>query len=217
MLQTHHLIIPKTARYHTLGTFSAETQQIWFVCHGYGQPAASLIKYFNCLDQNKHYIVAPEGLSRFYWNGFGGKPVPSWMTSEDRENEIKDYLNYLNSLYFQTLKQVPNWQGKINILGFSQGVATVSRWVANDVVKVNRLICWAGHLAHDIDWTVAHQVYKKLEQCWTVFGTEDQFINEAGRAKICQCLVEHQIPFEQIVFTGKHQMNQTILKKIAEE
>ena len=82
---SHHLSVEKTARYFTMGEGKANCQYLWIVLHGYGQLASSVIKRFKTLDPDKHFVLAPEGLSRFYWGeGFGGKAVASWMTSEDR-------------------------------------------------------------------------------------------------------------------------------------
>ena len=37
-----HIKVERTARYFTLGELNEHTEQIWFVCHGYGQ----LAEYF---------------------------------------------------------------------------------------------------------------------------------------------------------------------------
>src|SRR5690606_573220 len=35
-MREHHITVPRTARYHTLGRSGPELEQLWFVCHGYG-------------------------------------------------------------------------------------------------------------------------------------------------------------------------------------
>ncbi|MEZ4763957.1 MAG: hypothetical protein R3C26_12480 [Calditrichia bacterium] len=37
-------------------------------------------------------------MSRFYLQSTNGRIGATWMTREDRENEIADYLAYLNNL-----------------------------------------------------------------------------------------------------------------------
>jgi hypothetical protein len=44
-------------------------------------------------------IIAPEGLSRFYRKGFSGDVVASWMTKDDRLDDMEDYVRYLNDLH----------------------------------------------------------------------------------------------------------------------
>ena len=70
------------------------------------------------------------------------------MTSEDRLDEINDYVNYLDSLV-EDLHLPANV--KIGILGFSQGVATASRWVAKGRVKPGHVILYAGVFPPDLD------------------------------------------------------------------
>ncbi|MEL6276926.1 MAG: phospholipase, partial [Bacteroidota bacterium] len=80
----HRLPVQRTAHFYTLGEPSANVKRMWFACHGYGQLASTFIRKFDQLAGAEDYVVAPEGLSRFYWQGFTGKVVASWMTSADR-------------------------------------------------------------------------------------------------------------------------------------
>ncbi|NJL13531.1 MAG: hypothetical protein HC913_11350 [Microscillaceae bacterium] len=102
-MQTHYLSVQKTARFATLHELTDQTRHIWFVCHGYGQLAPYFIQKFAVLPPESHFVVAPEALSRFYMDGFSGKVGATWMTREDRELEIKDYLAYLNQVYKQVI------------------------------------------------------------------------------------------------------------------
>ena len=97
-MQEHHLEVKRTARYFTLGTLDENTEQIWFVLHGYGQLAQFFIKKFSVLDDGKTFLVAPEALSRFYLEGVTGRVGATWMTREERSNEVADYVFYLNQL-----------------------------------------------------------------------------------------------------------------------
>src|SRR5690554_4646496 len=136
---SNQLSVSKTARYYTAGTLDKKTKTIWFVCHGYGQLAKYFIQNFKVLDNGENFIVAPEALSRFYLQGFSGRVGATWMTKEDRENDIKDYNAYLSTLYKKVMKDIPLENVKINILGFSQGVSTVCRWVVSEKIKFDKL------------------------------------------------------------------------------
>ena len=102
---THHLSVPRTARYHVLGAMSQGLREIWIVCHGYGQLAARFLSWFAPLDDGTRLIVAPEALSRFYLDDRPGaihtesRVGATWMTREDREHEITDYVRYLDVLH----------------------------------------------------------------------------------------------------------------------
>jgi len=215
-INEHHLNVTRTARYYTYGELSPKTRHIWFVCHGYGQSAARFIRSFRCLPADTHYVVAPEALSRFYWNGFTGPIVASWMTAEDRLNEIKDYTNYLDQLYQQIVEVLPTNNYTINVLGFSQGATTVSRWIGQGQAKPNRVLFWAGAIAHDLDWAVAN---KKLQQTelYLCIGTNDEIIKAPQIEAQKQLLQKQQVPFKLTLFDGKHAIHQpTLLALLAD-
>jgi predicted esterase len=128
----HHFTVARTARYEQLGEPSAATHQLWLVAHGYGQLAEYFIRHFKSVhaaDPEGTVVVAPEALSRFYLAGNEGRVGASWMTTADRQAEIADQSAYLNALLAQLLAACPP-DVRVTVLGFSQGTATVSRWLA---------------------------------------------------------------------------------------
>ena len=86
----------KTFRYFTHGD-PLKANQIVYVLHGYGQLAEFFIRKFQHLSDD-YFIVAPEGMHRFYLSGSSGRVGASWMTKEERETDIQDNLNWLNAL-----------------------------------------------------------------------------------------------------------------------
>ncbi|MFL5521990.1 MAG: hypothetical protein ACJ8B6_13695, partial [Gemmatimonadales bacterium] len=60
-ITAHALIVPRTARYYTLGPTHGFPRELWFVCHGYGQLAGRFLRQFAPLDDGTRLIVAPEG------------------------------------------------------------------------------------------------------------------------------------------------------------
>ncbi len=168
------LTVPKTARYYTLGTPSESVKDLWIVCHGYGQLARYFLRHFQVLDNGQTLIVAPEALSKFYLNGFSGRVGATWMTKEDRLSEIDDQAAYLNLLLKVLLKQLPA-QVRVTVLGFSQGGATVSRWIATENPPIHRLILWAAAFPEDIDYSTSKAAFEKLPVAM-VYGTQDEFI-----------------------------------------
>ena len=79
-----------------------------------------------------------------------GRVVASWMTKDDRESEIEDYINYLNQVY-EMIKE-KNKNVKIIAFGFSQGSSTISRWISQKNYKIDceRLILWSGSFPMDV-------------------------------------------------------------------
>ncbi len=170
----------KTARYFTLGELTSDTREIWIVLHGYAQLAADFIKPFEAIATSEKFIIAPEGLNRFYAKGFGGKPAASWMTSESREEEIKDYINYLNTLC-ETLG-LQTHKAKIVLLGFSQGVATATRWLHNTSVPISKLIIYAGEVASELQNPVSPALLNR--PIIYVTGSNDKLISPEKLASV---------------------------------
>ncbi|MGZ4117744.1 MAG: alpha/beta hydrolase, partial [Bacteroidia bacterium] len=177
-MQQKNIVIPKTARYFILGEASEKIEQVWFVCHGYGQLANYFIQNFHALNDGTQLIIAPEGLHRFYWKEFSGRVVASWMTKEDRTSDIIDYVNYLDMVYAEVLAPFKGKKIKVNVLGFSQGAATAGRWMANNRSHADNLIIWAGAFPADLDFEKQKTIFNSMDNFIFVVGDDDQFINE---------------------------------------
>src|SRR3989442_9768950 len=124
-LKEHHIGVSRTARYFTLGNSSSGVGEVWFACHGYGQVASRFLEKLRVLDDGHRYLVAPEGLSRFY---LSESPTErrvgaSWMTREDRLAEIEDYVRYLDAGYAALFESLDRAGVTVHALGDSQGAS----------------------------------------------------------------------------------------------
>lgn len=207
------------ARYFKLGEINSSTKQLWFVLHGYGQLAQYFLKKFNSLEQRDICVIAPEGLSHFYLEdvstrsqGGSNRVGATWMTRENRLMDIENYIMYLTKVYETETKGVTVLP-PITLLGFSQGVATVTRWALQGKVKFNRMILWAGILPPDMDFQHGKEIFRGKEII-EVYGNQDPFIN-ADRLeemkKLCHQLeiIPHIVEYE-----GKHEINEKVLGQI---
>ena len=213
----HHFTVSRTARYQQLGTLSAHTRRVWFVCHGYGQLAAYFVRHFAFLTETDPatVVIAPEGLSRFYLNGTGGRVGASWMTRDDRLHEIEDHINFLNQLAGNVLADCPA-DVQVTVLGFSQGTATVGRWLAQAAFRPAQLILWAGSFPDDLPVATAQRLLQNLP-LYLVVGTDDEYISPAQTAAIQQQLQQLGATPQLHSFQGKHELNRAILEKLAYE
>lgn len=179
------------------------------------------IKNFQLLDNNKNYVIAPEGLNKFYKSGISNRVGATWMTSEDRLNDISDYVKYLNQLYFELLKDVEDRiktkdimkKLSINILGFSQGAATVCRWISDRKVTFDRLILWAGKFPPDMDFNKNKDILQKAK-IYLVYGNKDDFFKKNTLEIYLSELKKNLIFTEIIRFNGGHEITDQALKKI---
>ncbi len=210
----HHFQIPKTARYYTHGSFNEETTNVWVVCHGYGQLAGYFLKNFEHLDPNRHVVFAPEGLSRFYLKGFEGRIGATWMTKEDRLADIEDYVNYLDELHQEMIKPHLSNNIQYNVLGFSQGAATVSRWLTlGKHAPANNLILWAGLFPPDLPFD-HHLERLKSFNIFLVHGNEDPFMTEEKLNERKQMVEQRGISYQTKIFNGEHRVPYWALEEL---
>ncbi|MCB2376746.1 alpha/beta hydrolase [Hymenobacter sp. BT635] len=208
------LTITRSARYYQAGELGPDTRQVWFVCHGYGQLAAYFIRHFHILTQTDPaaVVIAPEGLSRFYLSGTGGRVGATWMTREDRLAEIEDYVAYLNQLADAVRNECPA-EVQFTVLGFSQGAATVSRWLARATFRPARLILWAGAFPPDVDFAVASRLLRQLP-ITLVCGDQDEFISAEDLTRQQEFIRGLGVEPEVVRFAGKHELNAAVLLRL---
>jgi predicted esterase len=212
--------VARTARYHVAGD-PAAAEEIWFVLHGYGQLAARFLSGFGSLRGagQRRAVVAPEALSRFYVEGEIGphgrdsRVGASWMTREDREREIEDYVDYLDRVAAEVLGlAAPGAPPRVVVLGFSQGSETASRWVTYGAVDPAELILWGGGLAADLDLarlgTALAAVRLRL-----VIGSEDRW--GGGRAEESEARLRLAgVESERVDYVGGHRLEEEVLARL---
>ena len=148
----HRITVPRSARYYVRG-HAEPPRQLWLACHGYGQLAADFIADFAVLPPDVR-VVAPEALNRYYLEEGNGPHTPdspvgaTWMTHVDRLVEIDDYIRYLDLVYDEVTASAGD--APVTALGFSQGVATVTRWAARTRQRVDRIVLWAAGLPPEL-------------------------------------------------------------------
>ena len=218
----HHLEVVRTARYWTLGPAGGADRgadpprDVWFVLHGYKQLARRFLRRFVPLDDGSRSIVAPEALSRFYVSQEPGRHGPSsvvgatWMTREDRENEIRDYVAYLDRLAERLLRG----DERLTVLGFSQGVATAARWVTHGGVRAARLVLWADVLPPDLDMARASRALVDTEVV-LVRGEEDRSVGAALAADERRRLADAGIAYRTLTYAGGHDIDAATLVALA--
>ncbi len=205
MSQKHNITISKTANYYSLGNIN-KAETIWFVLHGYGYLAKDFIEKFRPIINDKTLVIAPEALSRFYVKGVEGNVGASWMTKENREEEIRDYINYLKQLYAIILKQASTQTPKINIVGFSQGGATASRWLASGKINCNNFILWASVFPNDMDLGIINKV-----NTFFLYGDRDKYVTQERVKKQKILLNQSELTIKTIQYEGKHDIPEEIL------
>ena len=212
---SHHITVPRTARYLTEGEIEGASE-VWFVLHGYSMLAASFLGWFEPVARAGRLLVAPEALSRAYFEEKGARRVgASWMTKEDRDAEIEDYVRYLDLMAGRVLAGVPG-KPRIEVHGFSQGTATACRWVAFGSHPPDRLMLWSGMVPPDLPLDRYGPVLDRAD-LEMAFGSRDTFIHstevDREQARLAAAgLTPHIHRFE-----GGHRVDRATLGSLARE
>lgn len=209
--QLHQLHTRRTARYYTSGEAGPHTRWCWIVLHGYGQLAAYFIRHFETIADTHCLVAAPEGLSRFYLDGFDGRVGATWMTREGREDEIADQSVYLDKLARSLLKKCPP-DTRLCVLGFSQGVATAWRWLMNGRTSPDALILWAGKSPEEQN----ARLLRRLRDipCFVAAGDADPFITPERLNNERERLESLRPGWQFLPFEGEHSLDAGVLKAI---
>ncbi len=215
-IQTHHFQVPRTARFVTLGNLGPQTRELWFAFHGYGMLAHRFIhKFIKLVDQNPGLVVvAPEGLSRFYLGDNVFEHVgATWMTKDEREYEIEDQQTLLNPLYDRVMEDLDRKHVKVFHLGFSQGVATVWRWLDQQPhVRADGLVLWAGKPPHQGPGLKAR--HHQGMPIHFAFGNEDPYITPERMEDVRTILQAQGLTIQEHPFEGDHRVQPDTLLQI---
>jgi predicted esterase len=220
-VRAHRVHIYRSGRYFTLGEDARD--EAWMVCHGYGQLAADFLHHFAPIEIPRRLIIAPEGLSRFYLRdrsapGSNDRVGASWMTREDRDSEMSDYVSWLDTVYSDALTQAASASPRRLIaLGFSQGCATVARWLARSAMlpasRCSRLILWGGKLPPELDLD-AHREWLD-GRLSLVAGANDEWMPAEAIDAYRRELAEKGIEATVEVFGGGHWIDTPTLLRLA--
>lgn len=211
-MEERHIPVRRTARYHTLGNASS-AREIWFVIHGYGQLARFFLSAFEGMEDDR-FIVAPEGLSRFYTDDTFSRVGSSWMTREDRDEEIADQINYLDELARSVRRECPT-TATIHVLGFSQGVSTASRWARLGSTSISHLVLWGGSMPPELEADDLRKQWSAI-RIDLVHGSEDALVNEEKLLQNEAKLRAAGLRFGSQRFPGGHELDPVVIGRLFE-
>jgi len=208
-MQSFSIPVQKTARYFSLEPKSPEqVKSVVYVLHGYAQAAAEFLTQFESVSGEAVAIIAPEGLHRFYARGGAGNVVASWMTKEDRENDIRDYVSFFNEMRRNCIAKYPNLE-KETVLGFSQGGATAARWVSSGNFNPDRLILWCAFFPPDVKIQSDEKVALTV-----VTASNDRFIYNDEAASQLKLMRATHPTLLHVHFEGEHEIHTATLQDI---
>jgi predicted esterase len=215
-MQSRHINVTKRARYYQIGEANSSTKKVWMVFHGYAMLSEFFIKKFEILNDGETLIIAPEALNRFYITENFSRVGASWMTKLERENDIVENNQYIESLFQKVSKDIGHSNFQFNILGFSQGSATACRWIFSTNNKANNFIVWAGDIPKDCLKDENRSKWNSLNT-FLVFGTKDPLITTDLSLKFQKRISEYKLNFDLVEYDGDHRIFPKVLKEVSEK
>ena len=218
----HHVRVRRTARYFTLGPEEGAARELWFVLHGYGTLAKPFLDVFAAIDDGTRLLVAPEALNRCYTVPPAGVPAherpvgATWMTREDREREIADYVAYLDDVAADVSARLTPGAAvtRVVVLGFSQGTATAARWLTHGQIRAHHLVLWGGMLPPELELHRRDHPVRRVCLTFAV-GSGDHFATpEVIRAEE-EKLERAGVPYAIHRYAGRHAIPRAELPVLA--
>ncbi len=202
-----------TNSYETLNVLSTKTKKVWWVLHGIGYLGRYFITYFDSLNADENYIIAPQAPSKYYLKNEYKHVGASWLTKESTAQETNNVIAYLEAVRAQ--ENIPVGVDQL-LLGYSQGVSVAARWLARRQFKCSHLVLYAGSLPAEL--SAENFMFLAIGDTKITFlvGNNDQYLNESTLAKELDKL---NLLFggkaEVLVFEGGHEFKKELLYQFA--
>jgi predicted esterase len=198
------------APFYQEGIINERTKKVWLIFHGYGQLANDFANSFSELVSDESVLLFPQGLSKFYLKGVSKKIGSNWMTSNNRDLDIENYVSYLDQLFdLEVRPYLTNID--LNILGFSQGGHTASRWIYKSKIAYQKLVLWGSNLANEIDEKIISDSFTNGENL-LVMGDSDRFIEKEQLQILKTNYAQLGFKYRIIEYHGGHDIYPEILK-----
>lgn len=211
MNSTEKEITYKTSNsYATLNHLSSTTKNVWFVCHGMGYLSRYFLRYFEGLNKEENYIIAPQAQSKYYIPPKFRHVGASWLTKENTVKETENVMRYFDAVL--EAENIPLDKNLI-VLGYSQGVSVAMRYVAKRKLQCQQLVLHSGGIPKELTSSDFSFYTGKTTM---IYGTEDEYLNEERitiETTRANELFNNKVTI--IPFDGKHVVNVDLINKLA--
>ncbi|WP_297764294.1 esterase [uncultured Muriicola sp.] len=197
--------------YATLNELTPKTTYVWVIFHGIGFLSRYFLKYFDGLDPEKNYIIAPQAPSKYYLNGQYKHVGASWLTKEHTATEINNLMSYLDSVMAN--EDLPD-TCRLVVFGYSQGVSIAMRWVAQRNIQCDHLVLYAGGIPNEL---TKDQLRHLGDHCKLkiIMGDRDEYLTEERmeqEQKKIDLLFEGRAQIQ--LFDGGHEIKKEIINNL---
>ncbi|TMM56977.1 esterase [Maribacter algarum] len=201
-----------TNTYETLNRFTKKTKNIWVVLHGIGYLSKYFIRYFDELNPDENYIIAPQAPAKYYLKNEYKYVGASWLTKENRVLETNNVLAYLDAVY--AAEEFPA-DCNLIIFGFSQGVSIATRWIASRKIQCSKMILYAGGIPKEL--TPENFTFLNYQETGVtvIVGDKDQYLTgEVMKYETARIKELFRGKAKQKIFKGGHEVKKEIINEI---
>lgn len=136
------------------------------------------------------------------------------MTREDRDAEIADQVEYLDAVCDAVLSRLGDVTPAVHVLGFSQGVATATRWLAHGRTRARRVVLWSGRIPADLFPLPAGSPLRAMH-IDVVTGTTDPLATADVLDEQRELVARNALDVTSHVHPGGHRIDDAVLAAIA--
>lgn len=200
-----------TNSYATLNHLTENTTTVWLVFHGMGYLSRYFLKYFDELNPDKHYIIAPQAPSKYYIPPAFKHVGASWLTKENTLKDTENIMRYIDAVLHA--EQIPK-DKKLIILGYSHGVSIATRYVVKRKLNCEQLVLMSGGIPKELV-TDDFSFLNKNSKVSLIYGTHDEYLD------VDRMTYEKNRAFELFgnrltitAFEGKHEVKKEIIQSL---
>ncbi|WP_088341292.1 alpha/beta hydrolase [Robiginitalea sediminis] len=215
---THHSTHEKWVRYQnraayaTLNRQGPDTHTVWVAFHGIGYLARYFLRHFKTLPRERHYLIAPQAPSLYYLSETYTHVGACWLTREHTGEHMGNLLGYLDQVaQEEALEEAPS----LCLMGYSQGVSVLCRWVAYGKRQCDTLVLYAGRVPEELGPSDFDHL-PETTRVVLVYGTQDPYIPEEN---VPGLLERYRVLFgnrlQVLTFEGGHEMKEAVIEQIA--
>ncbi|WP_419211142.1 alpha/beta hydrolase [Maribacter sp. X9] len=201
-----------TNTYETLNELTQKTKNIWIVFHGIGFLSRFFLRYFDELNADENYMIAPQAPSKYYLNGEYKHVGASWLTKENTVLETENLINYINAVLAE--EKIPG-ERSIIVLGFSQGVSIAMRYLAKTQFKCQKLVLYAGGIPNELKKSDFGFLIEYKTEIMSIVGDADEYLTPERLKNEHEKLVAlFGDTYEELTFKGGHEVKKEIINNL---
>ena len=166
--------------------------------HGYGENAERHLEELRRLPgASRRVLCAVQALHPFY--NRTGEVIASWMTRLQREQAIRDNLQYVASVVAEVKRELPVSE-RLVYLGFSQGAAMAYRAAAGSGHACHGVVVLGGDVPPEIEGNLGHLPPVLLGR-----GSSEEWYDAAKMEHDVELLRGKGVDVRPFVFEGGHE------------